>query len=159
MILKVETDARPKGVGIYVQFSSHCYTETHDPDRHGKDVHTVWDRQTLRAFCPERYALSKALPELIGKLPGSKVFQTYETNYLKLGERADGKAGEYRAYFNLKPANGIKDAELRLYVESAYAPTPAKIAAQPVYKLQKVRFTVLVDKTLKGEAVKFNPKR
>lgn len=157
-LLIVETQSRPKGVGIFVQFSTHCFTEDHDPIRHGADVPTLLDdRRQLRAYCPERYKLSKDLPDLIWSMAAQKVFLTPEANYMRLGARADGMPGEYRAYFNLKRATRIKGADLRLYVESAYSPDP--VEALPVSKHQTVRFKVLVDTVLMGKAVKFNPKR
>ncbi len=158
MTLSLATKACPQGVGIYVVFANHCYSEKHDPAIHEANPN-VWDGKNPRIFCPVRYELSKGLPGLINALPETRVYQTPEANYMRVDARPDGLEGEYRIYFHLKRAREFKGTSLKLFVESAYAPDDAKIEAQPVNKLQKVRFAVLVDSTVKHQAVKFTPKR
>lgn len=70
--------------------------------------------------------------------------------------RADGGVGDYRASFRIR-RNGDADVDLKLFVESAYSSEGGKGLA--VAHMSKVRFAVLVDKTLKGEKLKFHRKR
>jgi hypothetical protein len=156
--LLVETEARPRGVGILVQFSVHCYTEAAGWLLSSSEAPILLDeRRQSRVYCPTRYALSKELPSIMRSIASRKVFITPEKNCMWTGVRPDGIAGEYRVYFNLKKASRIEGTELRLYVESAYAPDGNR--ALPVNKHQAVRFKVLVDAILSGKPVKFNPKR
>ncbi len=156
--LSMVTQACPNGVGIYVVFANHCYSEKHDPAKH-KANPNVWDGKNPRIYCPVRYELSKGLPNLITALPQARVYQTPEANYLRVDARPDGNDGEYRIYFNLKRAREMKGTSLKLFVESAYAPDAPRMESQPVNKLQRVRFAVLVDSTVRRQALKLTPKR
>jgi len=150
------TQSRPRGETIGIRYSNHCFSEVFDAERHGADRTTVWDGPRRRVFCPIRYGLSLGLPHIMAGLPGAHVYQTPEANFLRIGARADGGAGDYRVFFRIR-RNGNADVDLKLFVESAYCPEAGKGLA--VAHMSKVRFAVLVDKTLKGEKLRFHRKR
>ena len=154
--LVVCTKERPEGVNLHVSFSKHCFTESFDGGVHARSL-LVMDRGKQRAFDELRYDLSKGLPDMIAQLPDTKVFQTPEENFFQLSHRIDGQDGEYRMFFRVKKSGVPEGYDLRMFVESAYSPDPHKVL--PTYKMQKVRFKLLVDKTLKGQSVRFNTKR
>ena len=154
--LQMATQARPDGLMIDVRFTNHCFSETYGPAKHPAPV-DVWDGGRRRVFCPTRYALSAALPGIINGLPGATVFQTPEANFVRIDLRNDGLAGDYRVFFRIKRAGAAEDHQLKLVVESAYSPDEGQALA--ARSMSKVRFAVLVDKTLRGEKLKFHHKR
>lgn len=154
--LEMVTQGRPQGLKIGVRFSNHVFTEAFDPTRHDGQAVEVMDATRRRVFCPIRYGLSQALPLIIKGLPKAHVYQTPEANFLRIGVRSDGGAGDYRMFFRVK-RHREDGADLTLFVESAYSPDPGQ--ARAIAHMSKVRFAVLVDKTLKGEKLKFHRKR
>lgn len=150
-ILEMWTQGRPHGVKVRIRFSNHCYSERYDETQHA-DRPVVMDHKVKRAFCPVRYAHSRTLPELVRGLPESHVFLTPEANYVRI---ALSPGAEYRMYFNIRRSGGGA-FDLDLYVESAYV---ADAKALPTSKMQKVRFTVLVDRVMSGKPLKFNHRR
>ncbi|MBJ7483514.1 hypothetical protein [Brevundimonas sp.] len=155
-VLEMVTQSRPNGVKIDVRFSNHCFSEAFDAARHGDDRVQVWDGPRQRVFCPIRYGLSLALPHIMDGLPTAHIYQTPEANFLRIGARSDGGAGDYRVFFRVR-RNAEAGVDLRLFVESAYSPEPGQALA--IAHMSKVRFSVLIDKTLKGEKLKFHGKR
>jgi hypothetical protein len=145
------SQVRPDGVVIDVRFSNHCFSETFDAARHAEPVVDVWDGPRRRVFCPVRYGQSVALPDLVRALPTAHVFQTPETNFVRIA------GGDYRMFFRVKRAAVGENHHLKLFVESAYSPEAGQALA-PAH-MSKVRFAVLVDKTLRGEKLKFHHKR
>lgn len=139
------TPIRPAGVHCYVQFSTHCFSDKYDPERHPENVVVVDERQQVRCFDRDRYELSKGLKALVEGLPGSKVYQTPESNFAIITMQ-DGR--EYRVFFNARRDSKKK---IRLYVESAYPPDAEKFQVAPASSYQKVRFVALVDKVLSNE--------
>ncbi len=151
-VFTFDTDER-RGVTCTVQFSTHCFSDRYDQDRHAHHVIVVDERRQQRCFDQDRYELSKGLKALIEALPVTKVYyQTHESNFAII-TMADGR--EYRVYFNVRRSSGKNT--VRLYVESAYAPDAENFAVTPkrARSHQPVRFKVLVDKVLKGEKLKF----
>lgn len=150
------TLARPQGLIIEARFSNHCFSERFDPAAHPHPV-DVWDRGSRRVFCPVRYELSKAFPAIVAALPTAHVYQTPETNFVRITVRHDGVEGEYRMFFRLKRVAPGAAHQLELFVESAYA--PGQNQGLPARRMTKVRFALLVDKTLRGEKLRFHQKR
>ena len=147
MEFEMEIEERPVRVGV--RFSNHCFTEKWDEAIHaGQSI--IFDAGNKpRVFCPLRFQLSLGLPDLIRGLPNGHVYQTPEANYVKV-TTADGE--EYRMFFNIKKGGHHGDGcHVTLFVESAYAPNGDGLAVE---KMTKVRFRVLVSKTLRGEKVK-----
>jgi len=136
---------------IAVDFLGHCYTKAFDPEVHAKDEILFYDGGSRpRVFCPDRYQLSFALPDLLRALPGKKVFQTtVSRNYLYAVTLA-AQNTIYEIYFMLKRDDGEPD--LRLIVESAYpVAAPSGVRKRP----SQIRFNVLAYKVLRNEPVKF----
>lgn len=155
-VLEMATQSRPNGVKIDVRFSNHCFSETFVAALHDETAVPVWDGPRRRVFCPIRYGLSQALLHILKGLPTAHVYQTPEANFLRIGVRNDGGAGDYRVFFRVK-RGADAGVDLKLFVESAYSPEPAQALA--IAHMSKVRFAVLIDKTLKGEKLKFHRKR
>jgi len=138
-----------KSVRCVVQFTTHCFSDKYDATRHAQNVVVPDERGVLRCFDQDRYDLSKGLEALIRSLPGKKVHQTPESNFAIITMQ-DGR--EYRVYFNIRR---LRKKELRIYVESAYAPDTESFNVLPATSYQPVRFVILADKVLSNEPLVF----
>ena len=136
-------------VYCFVKFTTHCFSDRYDAARHPANVVVVDEHGVHRCFDADRYELSKGLKALIAGLPGNKVHQTPEANFAIITMQG---GREYRVFFRIKK---IGKNKVRLYVESAYAADPARYKVVPASVYQKVRFLLLVQKVLKGEALTF----
>ena len=152
----VTTEARPGGATVDVRFSNHCFSDAYNAAIHAAPIADVWDRGQRRVFCPQRYDLSLGLRNIIEALPASPVFLTPEANFVRILMPGDNGIGEYRVYFNAK--RGRDGSDVSLFIESAYTPDFSKQVLKPT-QMTKVRFSVLVDKTIRGEKIKFQYKR
>lgn len=148
---EMASQVRPSGVVIDVRFSNHCFSESFDPARHAELVVEVWDGPRRRVFCPVRYGQSFDLRELVKSLPTAQVFQTPELNFVRIA------GSDYRMFFRVRRAAAGENHHVKLFVESAYSPEAGQALAPA--RMSKVRFAVLVDKTLRGEKLKFHHKR
>lgn len=140
-----------QGVMCFVTFSTHCFSDKYDPDRHPAKVTVFDDRGVERCFDQERYDLSKGLRALLAGLPGTKVYQTPEANFAIITTRS---GREYRVFFNVRKMEQKK--RLRLYVESAYSPDSERAIPAPVTAYQRVKFNLLCDTILDGKPAKFH---
>lgn len=152
-----ETVARPKGAVIDVRFSNHCFSEAYDPERHLDPV-DVWDRGQRRVFDQVRFDRSLKLREIIEGMPSGAIYLTPEANFVRIVTPGINGPDEYRVYFNAKRGGGRGDCDVSLYVESAYPPDLDKMVLRPT-QMTKVRFAILVDKTIRGEKLRFQYKR
>ena len=150
------TEARPGGATIDVRFSNHCFSEAYNAAHHIAPIVDVWDRGQRRVFSQQRYDLSLGLRDIIEALPTSPVFLTPEANFVRIITEDANGISEYRVYFNAKHGRGTSDVSL--FIESAYPPDFSKHVLKPSH-MTKVRFSVLVDKTIRGEKIKFQHKR
>lgn len=155
--LLVPTTGKPAGVRIDVVFSNHCFSETFDPAVHTGIVTDVWDGARHRVFDQIRYDLSQALPAIVQGLPGAHVYRTPEANFVRITTPSTAPGTDYRMFFRLLKTERGAGCDLKLRVESAYSPTPGQ--ALPASDMTKVRFVVLVDKTLRGEKINRHFKR
>lgn len=151
----MNTAARPGGAIVDVRFSNHCFSDTYDAKRHPEPV-DVWDRGQRRAFDRERYDLSLGLRPVIEALPAASVFYTPESNFVRIVP--PGEEAEYRIYFNVKRGGGPVAADVSLFIESAYRPDGRKHVLRPA-QMTKVKFALLVDKTVRGERLSFQYRR
>lgn len=156
MTLVVPTAAKPAGVRIDVVFSNHCFSETFDPAVHTGPVIDVWDGAKRRVFDHTRFGLSATLPGIVQGLPTSPVFRTPEANFVRITMQPGAPGVDYRMFFRLQRARSA-DFDLKMHVESAYSPDAAH--AVSAADMTKVRFVVLVDKTLRGEKISRHYKR
>jgi hypothetical protein len=154
----METQSRPKGAVIDVRFSNHCFSESYNAELHPEPVVDVWDRGQRRVFNQERYDLSFGLRAIMEGLPNAQVYHTPEANFVRIVAPGGNSPDEYRVYFNAKSGGGRGDCDVALFVESAYAPDFEKQVLRPA-QMTKVRFALLVDKTIRGEKLRFQYKR
>ncbi len=157
MRLIVPTISKPAGVTLDVVFSNHCFSERFDPSVHRGPVVDVWDGPIRRVFDQTRFALSTALPGIVEGLPISPVFLTPEANFVRITLAGAAPGVDYRMYFRLSRGAPGAGYDLKMRVESAYSPKPEQALA--AHHMTKVRFVVLVDKTMRGEKVKRHQKR
>jgi hypothetical protein len=155
--LIVATASRPAGVSIDVVFSNHCFSESFNPTTHFGAPVDVWDGAKRRVFDQIRYTLSLDLPGIVDALPISPVFRTPEANFVRITAPAGAPDIDYRIFFRLERAGRGARHDLKLRVESAYNPNPGQ--AVPTRDMTKVRFVMLVDKTLRGERISRHQKR
>ena len=154
----VVTEARPGGATIDVRFSNHCFSEAYDENHHTGPIVDVWDRGQRRIFSQDRYDLSLDLKGIVETFATGPVFQTPEANFVRVVAPGKNGPAEYRVYFNAKRGGGQGVSDVSLFIESAYAPNPAKQVLSTA-RMTKVRFAVLVDKTIRGEKLRFQYKR
>lgn len=152
----VATEARPDGATIDVRFSNHCFSEAYNANIHTGPIVDVWDRGQHRVFSQKRYDFSLGLRSIIEALPTSPVFLTPEANFVRIVTPSDNGLNEYRVYFNAR--HGRDTSDVLLFIESAYPPDFSKQVLKPS-QMTKVRFAVLVDKTIRGEKIKFQHRR
>jgi hypothetical protein len=152
----VATEARPGGATIDVRFSNHCFSESYNATIHVAPFVDVWDRGQRRVFSQQRYDLSLDLRAVIEALPTSPIFLTPESNFVRIAAPGANRRNEYRVYFNAK--HGRDTSDVSLFIESAYPPDFSKQVLKPS-QMTKVRFAVLIDKTIRGEKIKFQYKR
>lgn len=117
----------------------------------------VWDGKSRRVFDQVRYDLSKTLPAIVQGLPTASVFMTPEANFVRITAPAGAPGVDYRMFFRVIKADKSSGCDLKLRVESAYSPNPGQ--AVPERDMTKVRFVLLVDKSLRGEKIRRHFKR
>lgn len=129
-----------------VIFSLHCFTSKvlgDNPDLLYRD-----NRET-RAFCFDRYELSKKLPEIVKSIFKKKCYHAKHANYF-IFEMVnwDGKTVEYQVYFTISRSSK-KRGLLTLYIQSAYPKT------RPQGKKKKpIGFKVLAHNTLNNKKIR-----
>lgn len=129
-------------VTIQVGFSMHCFTRKSTQGDPRSELYS--DNRETRTFDYERYELSQYLKQIAQSLDQRKCQSSTRDNFLTVGPVTyQGEQVCYGVFFNLKklPRN-----ELLLVIQSAYKLDPAK----PMPKKGKIRFKVLVGKTLRG---------
>jgi hypothetical protein len=146
LLLPAHPNHRAQEVEVRVGFSAHTFTTgcliAEDPDTQ----YSTGPRD-LRKFCPERYELSKTLPDVVRKLDGRKCFFADRHNYFVVELPGALPAGfEYWVFFDVR---GVDDpGAVLLFVQSAYV-GDSKMSPRG-RKGEKVGFRVLVNKALEG---------
>ncbi|MER1941741.1 hypothetical protein ABS755_13675 [Castellaniella sp. FW104-16D08] len=130
---------------IAVAFAMHCFTK--DAAMADPSADTYSDERETRAFCSDRYQLSKLLPALVRGLASSACQFAKADNYVVV-ETADqeGNARLYGVFFNVKKWKAEDGPCVLLTVQSAYPFSPSK----PQPGQGKIRFTRLIELTLDG---------
>jgi hypothetical protein len=84
------------------------------------DYHYSTAPRDLRKFCPNRYELSKMLPDVVRSLDGRKCFFTERNNYFVVELPEPLPAGfEYWIFFDVR---GVAEPDaVLLFIQSAYA--------------------------------------
>jgi hypothetical protein len=145
-----ETPKYPaRDVPIHVGFSSHTFTQSCDE----ADCHNRYSPPNdPRRFCPDRYALSRRLPEIVTNLKGRNCFlnQSRVSNYLVADIGGVPQGCEYWVFFHLVGAGRDRSAPttVLMRVDSAYVGR----VANPPYgaKPRKYSFNALVGMVLQG---------
>ena len=149
------TESQPEINGeMEVKFSSHCVSigpkkaEEFDFKAIGHDQMIVDGTGIKRRFCPDRYALSHQLRDVIRSLPnGRGCFFAGRENWITV--EVLGTGGEqqfYDIYFKLHRKS---DKKLFLYLESAFIRDKRK----RIGKRKKIGSRVLIGKTLRHEPI------
>ena len=146
----------PRPLRVNVRFTSHCYTEVFDLDRHPADEPVIMDGIRRRAFAPDRYALSHRLPALIHGLadPRAKVHEaSTQRNWMySTVVEIPAEGTPYNVFFKFSRTvpERQKLSDLELVVESAYPADPAR--AEPNI-LGRVSFVLLTGSTFLGKRI------
>ncbi|MGD9668848.1 MAG: hypothetical protein AB7U75_07275 [Hyphomicrobiaceae bacterium] len=131
---------------VLVNFGCHCFTTTYDAAVHTPDYRYTHGSE-LRAFCPERYAYSKGLPDILNGIGNKKVFFTWENNFLHVELIVEeGQSIQYAIFFDLKRGTKGK-AHVIMTVVSAYE------KPELTDRLSAIKFHTLVAKTARGEKI------
>ena len=103
---------------IDIHYSHHCFTE--DLQKVGRysreEMYEDLGRKEERAFCLERWELSKYLPEIVLSLADRRCYETRHLNFVTV-ELARAAPKYYVVYFRTKAALGLG---VDLFIESAY---------------------------------------
>jgi hypothetical protein len=146
LLLPARPNQPAKEVEVRVGFSAHTFT-TGCLIAEYPDAQYSTGPRDLRKFCPDRYELSKKLPEVVRNLDGRKCFFADRDNYF-IVEMPDAlPAGfEYWVFFDVRGVG--EPGAVLLFVQSAYAGDSTK--SPRGRKGEKVGFRVLVSKALQG---------
>jgi hypothetical protein len=131
-----------RDVEIRVGFSMHTFTVKRADAGPEADPYDDDREAGVRFFDPERYELSKSLPEIIKSIERRKCFWAQHEAFLTL-DRIDAADSEYRVFFSVRRVDG---RTVELVVRSAY---PGDPAFRPRGQTkQPIGFRVIVSKAL-----------
>lgn len=140
---------------INVKFSNHCFS-------HKKQENTDYPKEKelldhggrSRIFCPIRYQLSLALPQIVRSLnnPKCKVYETASRRNFNYSIEVDDPKGPYHLFFEVSKARGelAKMQDITLFVESAYHEDPEQT---PPILIGRIGFQVLCSNIYLGKKV------
>ncbi|MGL5267712.1 MAG: hypothetical protein ACRC9E_16075 [Plesiomonas shigelloides] len=137
-----------KTVKFFVSYSDHCFTKHY---AEGGDESLLYE-DSHRYFCPERYACSLSLPELIPSLIQKNIvlgltMYEHRESFFYLEEHYMGVL--YRLFFDIAPSKHPA-SDIRLKVKSAY---PQDSWASDVGVRAYFSFWRVVDARLSGESL------
>jgi hypothetical protein len=132
-------------VEVRVGFSCHTFTRAcGDADLPEQRYSAA---REARTFCPDRYALSHLLPDIVRGLGGRKCFYAKRQNYFTVELPAQLPPGhEYRIFFHVRAVD--EAGTVLLFVQSAYA--VPRDSGPHGRREKKVGFNVLVNLALQG---------
>lgn len=138
---------------VHVTFSTHCFSVAYVKATHpAGDTVIDQDSPRPRTFCPIRYQLSFALPQLIQSLNNAKasVFQCSKRRNWAFTVLIESPQGPYHVFLEIRRANATQRQwqDLNLRVESAYHETTSGPDV-----LGSMGFVLLCGKTYLGEPV------
>ena len=124
-IMHVNSDMAKKVLKVHVRFTNHCFTKGYEPFYHPEGEPIIYDHsENKRTFCPIRYRLSLALPEIINRLcdPAEKVYQTSAKRNWAYSITIDDPEGPYHLFFEIRRASRDERhlQDLNVVIESAY---------------------------------------
>jgi hypothetical protein len=123
----------PKGdiIGIKVIYSSHCWSESYDPNRHLNAAMFIMDGSRPRVFDTVRFEESRVLNIFLNELATHQLYLTpSDRNFGVYNATTIVNGVAYTAFFTLKKERNRLDGfrhSLVMRVESAYhAPQPSR---------------------------------
>lgn len=115
-------------VPLHGSYSSHCFTETFDSEKH-LDHHRYTHAGELRAFDVTRFQCSLQLPAVMTSLLKGKIYRAKNNNYTYVAHITVADLNEpYSVFFDLKRDGTPEAPALRMFVQSAYL-TPLVVGA------------------------------
>ena len=124
-IMHVNSDMAKKVLKVHVRFTNHCFTKGYEAFYHPAGEQIIYDHSgNGRTFCPIRYRLSLALPEIINRLcdPAEKVYQTSAKRNWAYSITIDDPEGPDHLFFEIRRASRDEKhlQDLNMVIESAY---------------------------------------
>jgi len=125
-----------KALRIAVTFSTHCFSEAYGKIPHPSGDSVIdEDTKQPRTYCPIRYGLSKALPDVIRAMADKTITLTaFKRNWVHT-ITVESPAGPYHVFVEIHRAGPDKRTwqDLELVVESAYHQTgkPPSVTGSP----------------------------
>ncbi|MCK0769365.1 hypothetical protein [Chromohalobacter canadensis] len=132
---------------VSVSFGLHCFTKTSDDVAAVPDDGWYADNRERRAFCHERWKLSKMLPGIIETLDSRKCLHTGREEFITIEVVVDGRQFDYAVFF-LVTKGGKSGADLNLFVISAHERYNALRYKKPI------RFHVILMNRYQGKPIK-----
>lgn len=148
-------------IQIIVEYTSHCVSFGVQPNEPPLDFSVLgfdrllYDhRRIKRAFCFDRYALSKLLPSLVHQLKDQKCLFTGQSNWVVVNNvnPSGTQPVSYLIFFQLRRTADKK--LLRLVIESAYEGNLQQALSTPKKRRSNIRFRVMAAKVLRGEPIR-----
>ena len=130
VVIETPSDKLGRGIRTWCRFTTHVFTRRPEGNEPGPFIRDEGRRNRL--FCPDRYALSRHLPEAMNRLadPRLHVWETAaERNWLhqvQVPLTLDGASISYNVFFAVRKAARSDPNDVELTVESAYAFDPAR---------------------------------
>lgn len=133
---------------IHVFYGLHCFTRKAQGDEQVPRAAWYSDSRERRVFCPERWELSKQLPEIIRTLGTRKCLHTQGEEFVTL-KVTTGCGGEidYAVFFTVSKARKAQ-ADLNLFVNSAHE------RHNKLQHKKPIKFDIIVMNRMKGKRIK-----
>jgi|GEM_PF-5845322 len=143
--VKEKPDGGTKRFRCHVTFSNHVFTKsltkTSEPNN--------CDMYENREFCPERYGLSKLLPDLIKKIGDKQCKDTGKGNYARFEVFDDsGETKNYEIYFKVSKT---RKGWINITIQSAYVRTNVTNLSQARRKMRNIRFAIIIRNAMKAK--------
>ena len=104
---------------LHVSYGLHCFTRKPYAGEQAPPAGWYSDSRETRVFCPERWELSKQLPEIIGTLGQRQCRHTDGEEFVTLKVVQWGREFDYAVFFTVSKARKSQ-ADLNLFVNSAH---------------------------------------
>ena len=147
LVIASKGDYPERRFQIHISFGLHCFTRKPDPGE--RDPLAGWysDSRETRVFCPERWEVSKQLPDIIDSLGQRKCFHTKGEEFVTLKMVHGGRKFEYAVFFTVSKARK-NEADLNLFVNSAHE------RHDPLKHNKPVRFNLILMNRYQGKPIK-----
>jgi len=155
--LKVNIPAQDKNpeidVTLYFHFSNHCYTEGVETSNLDPKPLIMDNQGRRRQFCKKRYGNSIELREILKNTNTKYCLFTGRENWLIVNLKNEaGREYKYHIYFSIKRHRQEKNA-LIVWVETAFIKDRGNNQPKRGKSLSRIKFEMLVRKTIKNEKI------